>query len=365
MAEPELAAAGFAGTDRLCRALHHRSPVQSRWRRATAHRRQPALCDEGLAGSRCAGRARPDHRRGRGSTALGKCRTAGRTARIRYARFHLARRSRLCRGPGFRGATPAPGRRRPCDPARRGGARRDRVDRSSRHVPRQWHPADRSGRDQDLDREQSRCRDPGESRGRTHQRRLARRHEDRRHLRQHHLHRRCGPAGLQDLVRSDPAGGAGDLAVPRFGARGPGAGGDGAGVPDRLLHRAVGVRILDQPADLAGAGALDRPRRRRRHRGAGERATSGGSRRAGAGRGLAGFAPGRVRGDRDHDGTGGRVRPGVVHRGQQWTPVPRTCGRAGGGGGDLGFRRAQPDPDDVLVAVASAWPGQRICRTRR
>jgi multidrug efflux pump len=102
------------------------------------------------------------------------------------------------------------------------------------------------------------------------------------------VHRRRRARGLQDPVRGDRAGAGGDLAVPGQPARGADPGGDRAGVRDRRLHGAVGLRLLDQPADLAGAGAVDRPGGRRCHRGAGERAAARRPGRAGAAAALRG-----------------------------------------------------------------------------
>ena len=73
-------------------------------------------------------------------------------------------------------------------------------------------------------------------------------------------------ARLRDPRRGDRAGADRDLAVPRQRARGADSRGHGAGVPDRRVHRAVRVRLLDQPADAARAGAVHRPGRGRRDR---------------------------------------------------------------------------------------------------
>jgi len=79
------------------------------------------------------------------------------------------------------------------------------------------------------------------------------RHRHLRRLRQHHLHLRLRRARLRNPAGGHCAGTAGDLAVPRQRARGLDPGRHGAGVRDRVLHR-----VLDQPADLAGAGAVHR-----------------------------------------------------------------------------------------------------------
>ena len=75
-------------------------------------------------------------------------------------------------------------------------------------------------------------------------------HADLRRLRQHHLHRSCSGPRLRHPGGSDDPGAGGDLALPRQLPRRVDSGGDGAGLPGGGVHRAVCVRLLDQPADL-------------------------------------------------------------------------------------------------------------------
>ena len=102
----------------------------------------------------------------------------------------------------------------------------------------------------------------------------------------------------------------------------------------------LAVRLLDQPADLAGAGAVDRPGGRRRDRGAGKHPAPRRPRRAGAAGGAARHPPGRLRGDRDDRGAGRGVPADRVPGRQQRPPVPRAGGGAGRRGRDLVLRRA-------------------------
>ena len=159
---------------------------------------------------------------------------------------------------------------------------------------------------------------------------LARGHRHLRRLRQHHLHRRR--RWIASTRRWSKRCVLVLVVIWLFlgsCARRADPGGDRAGLPDRLVHRAVRVRFLDQPADPAGAGAVHRPGGGRCHRGAGEHPAPRRPRRAAAGRRQARHRAGRVRGDRHHRGAGGGVPAGRLHGGQYRAPVPRAVGGAG------------------------------------
>ena len=90
-------------------------------------------------------------------------------------------------------------------------------------------------------------------------------------VRHHALRRGVDPRSGEDAARSDGAGVPGGVPVPAELARDADPVRRRAGIADRHLRRAATARLLDQHADAVRHGAGDRHRRRRRHRGAGER----------------------------------------------------------------------------------------------
>ncbi len=128
-------------------------------------------------------------------------------------------------------------------------------------------------------------------------------------------------------------------------------------VADRRHVRAAGARLLDQPADAAGARARHRPRRRRRHRRRGEHPPPYRGRaqpaRCGPRRGA------RDRRSRDlHDHHAGRgLRADRLRLGPHRRAVPRVRLHAGRRRGRLRHHRADAVADDVLEAAE-----RRICR---
>ena len=104
-----------------------------------------------------------------------------------------------------------------------------------------------------------------------HRQALPRRPALRHPVRHHALRRGLDRGGRHHLRRGDRAGGAGRLPVPAERAGDDHPGHRHPGVDHRHLRRHVRAGLLDQPADAVRPGAGDRHRRRRRHRGAGER----------------------------------------------------------------------------------------------
>ncbi|MCW0461248.1 hypothetical protein NB717_002316 [Xanthomonas sacchari] len=354
MAQHELQHDGCAAAVRLRRTLRGGSPVQHRRRGPGAPGRAPALCDADLAGPRPVGRAR-SHRGRRGERAGPReRRTAGRPPGVGRPRLHPARGAQLPRAGGFRHDPARQGPRRLRGAAGRRGQGGTGLGRAPRLLPQQRRAQRRPGHRQDLHRQQPGC-GPRRARGRAADPAdPAQGHADLRRLRFHRVHRCLGGTRLPHPDRGGGAGAGGDLAVPGQRARGADPGGDGAGVPGGRVHRAVCVRLLDQPADPARPGAVHRPGGGRCDRGGGEHPASRRPGRTGAGGGAARHRAGRLRGDRHHRGAGGGVPAGRLPRRQHRAPVPRTGGGAGRGGGDFRLRRADPDPDDVVQAAQGA-----------
>ena len=120
------------------------------------------------------------------------------------------------------------------------------------------------------------------------------------HLQPDRIHRPVDRRGRQDPVRSDPAGRAGDHRLPPALAGGGGPGDRHPRVADRHLRGAADGRLFAQQPVAVRAGAGDRHRGRRRHRGGREcRAQSRqGHDRAGRRADLDGRGGGRAGGDR-------------------------------------------------------------------
>ena len=205
-------------------------------------------------------------------------------------------------------------------------ARVERAAGRAALVPAQQRRAQRRARDhQDLDGEQPRRRARRARDRRGDPEDAARGHADLRRLRQHGLHRRRGRARLHDAAGGHRAGGRGDLPVPRQRALGADSRGDDTGVPGHGVRGAVGLRLLDQPADPARDRALHRPGRGRRDRRGREHPAPRRPRRAAAGGGEAGHGAGVVRGGRDHGRAGRRVPAGRLHGGQHRAACSGSC----------------------------------------
>ena len=174
------------------------------------------------------------------------------------------------------------------------------------------------------------------------------RHAARRRLRLLALHPGVDPRGRDHAPHRHGAGDAGRARLPQELPRHPHPGGGHPDLDRRHLRRLLLRRLHHQHPHPAGAGAGHRPRGGRRHRharehrpphGDGQDALAGGHRRL----------PGdRLRGARDHDLAGGGVHSGGVPDRHRGPALQRVRHHAGGGGGHLRVRGADPDADALL-----------------
>ena len=227
--------------------------------------------------------------------------------------------------------------------AARRGARRGRHGRGAQHRPPE-RQARGGARDPAPERSRSGGDRPPRPRGGgEHPRAASRRRPDRRRARLRRLHRGAGPLGL---LRHGPGDAAGDERRAALPARGAlhlhRLAGDSV-ERDRVVHLLLRLRPLAQHHDADRALAGDRPRDRRRDRGAREHLPQArGRRRADArrpARGTRGGAGGRLH----HPGGLRRLRADRLHAEHHRPLLLRV--RRGGDGGRLRVDAGRADAD--------------------
>ena len=258
-------------------------------------------------------RLRPRHRRRPLDAALRERRDGRRPHRERRARVDGHDLGQGPAGRGLRLADRGPARRAPDLPARRRGDRgRPRRGGVDRAVQR---PARRLARRAAAQRRQHRG---GGARGARRARHAALRapgrHGDHARARHGGLHRGLDRGDLRRHAVGLPPGRAGGAALPAQHALDADRRPRHPVEPDRLVHLLLPVGLHAQHDDADGAGALDRHRHRRRHRGARSGLPAHRARRVGHGGGGEGVRAGDAGGAVDHAGAVRGVRADRVPR---------------------------------------------------